>query len=483
MMPRTVKQVYDDNPSTSFASTDLIYLGKSPYSGVSDSAILVSDIYNATNLQLTLGKLNTIQDISVSSSPQFNGISLSGKSITLGGNFTTTGSFTTNFTMTGNTSVTFPTTGTLATLSDIPAPISTPISGANGGTGVANTGLTINLSSGGLGKIMISDSSGNASWATHSGVGVISAEGTASQVLVNGTSGSAQTGAITLTLPAVISTGGGTFTGSGVTGTNRITGSFTAPTGGTTNQAIYADNLSVGTSYSGINPPTNGAAIQGNLLVSSSTNTYSTTAFVNGTVGSTSGFVAGDGSASTPSHTFANDLDCGMYRTGTNGIGLSTNGSAKLTIDSAGSVSTLSSPAFLGLVTSTQSNVTGNSTFYTVISYSEIYDNQSNFNPTTGVFTAPVTGRYLLCGNIYLTGCTVGTGGAVYIATSNRSYAVAIARAASNLDWSQGIAVIADMDVGDTATMEAQGVGEAGNTQDLFGSVIGYTQFSGRLAN
>lgn len=44
--------------------------------------------------------------------------------------------------LTGNTAVTFPTTGTLATTSQIPT---LPLSGANGGTGIANTGLTITL--------------------------------------------------------------------------------------------------------------------------------------------------------------------------------------------------------------------------------------------------------------------------------------------------------------------------------------------------
>lgn len=42
--------------------------------------------------------------------------------------------------------------------------LTTPLSGANGGTGIANTGLTINLSSGSTIKVMGSDSNGNASW-------------------------------------------------------------------------------------------------------------------------------------------------------------------------------------------------------------------------------------------------------------------------------------------------------------------------------
>lgn len=45
------------------------------------------------------------------------GIANTGKTITLGGNLTTTGAFASDFTMTNTTNVTFPTSGTLATVS------------------------------------------------------------------------------------------------------------------------------------------------------------------------------------------------------------------------------------------------------------------------------------------------------------------------------------------------------------------------------
>jgi hypothetical protein len=47
------------------------------------------------------------------------GVDNSGKTITIGGNLTTTGAFTTNLTATANTALTLPITGTLATLKDI----------------------------------------------------------------------------------------------------------------------------------------------------------------------------------------------------------------------------------------------------------------------------------------------------------------------------------------------------------------------------
>ncbi|RTL14548.1 MAG: hypothetical protein EKK56_00905 [Flavobacteriaceae bacterium] len=446
-MARNVKQIYDDNPSTSFASTDLLYIGKSPYLGAADSAIKAGDIYNVTNLQLTLGKLNTIQDISTASSPSFAGITLDGKSIILGGNFTTSGAFSSTFTMTGVTSVTFPTSGTLATTAQLP---SLPLSGADGGTGTVNSGLTINLASGAVGKVLASDISGNASWADLSTLSVTSISGTSNQI-----SASASTGSVTLSLANGISlgsyqattppTGGILAPGRASFGTSTpqpddyLTVQTTGPTGitvlgafssrdGSTNQygirffgafsptngslnsvmfdtyqaqftvpfgqiisnaacfraspyvafslgqmtnhygfwydggtgpgsgaiinsygaylvkplngsitslALYAENAAIGAAYSGINSPTNGMVIQGNVLIANTANTYNTTLFVNGTVGAATAFRAGDGSASTPSYSFNTSTNTGLWLTAANSIGFSTNGTNKFTLNTS----------------------------------------------------------------------------------------------------------------------------------------------------
>ena len=82
------------------------------------------------------------------------GVDNTGKTITLAGNLITSGTNTLTFTTTGPTNVTVPTSGTLATTADLASvaggnfnanQISGIVPGANGGTGIANSGKTITL--------------------------------------------------------------------------------------------------------------------------------------------------------------------------------------------------------------------------------------------------------------------------------------------------------------------------------------------------
>lgn len=74
-----------------------------------------------------------------------------------------------------------------------------------GGTGVNNGALTITLASGTTGKVLASDSSGNATWQALSGLGVTSAQGTANEILINGLT-TVQTGVCLFTTPQAIGT-------------------------------------------------------------------------------------------------------------------------------------------------------------------------------------------------------------------------------------------------------------------------------------
>lgn len=111
----------------------------------------------------------------------FTGLSANGKTIILGGNFTTSGAFNSTFTMTGTTAVTFPTSGTLLTAATAPSSIA----------------------------------------------------GTANEIAA-----SASVGAITLSLPSAL-----TFTSKTVTGGTFNATAFNGPLGGTTPAVVHATTI------------------------------------------------------------------------------------------------------------------------------------------------------------------------------------------------------------------------------------------------
>lgn len=99
------------------------------------------------------------------------------------------------------------------------------ISGQYGGTGIANTGLTITLGSGAVGKVLASDVSGNATWQALSGLGVTSITGTTNQI-----NASASTGAVTLSLSSTIITPGTLAINGMTTGSILFTGASSVVT-------------------------------------------------------------------------------------------------------------------------------------------------------------------------------------------------------------------------------------------------------------
>lgn len=110
--------------------------------------------------------------------------------------------------------------------------------------------------------------------------------------------------------------------------------------------------------------------------------------------------------STTRSHTIGideSDTNAFLISTGTGGSVTPSSGTTHFKIDETNTCTTKPlQPCFLAYKSADSTNVTGDGTAYTVIFNTERFDIGSNYNTTTGVFTAPVTGKYLI-------GCQVGS--------------------------------------------------------------------------
>lgn len=134
---------------------------------------------------------------------------------------------------------------------------------------------------------------------------------------------------------------------------------------------------------------------------------------------------------------------------------------ALLTSTIAGEINKPLQPTFLATQV-TANNVTGDNTVYTMTYGTEVYDIASNFSG--GIFTAPVTGKYLMGSNISLSG--VDQDGLQYItiiSTSNRDYYGTYVRMWSIAAVGDGYMSVNcglfDLDAADTCRMKIRATG------------------------
>ena len=139
--------------------------------------------------------------------------------------------------------------------------------------------------------------------------------------------------------------------------------------------------------------------------------------------------------------------------------------------------------AFLANNSVTDTNVTGDGTGYTIVCDTEIYDQNSDYNNSTGTFTAPVTGRYMISSIIWISNIASAlfTTGFFSFTTSNRTYYWGLCnpstvRRITDNDMTQACSTYADFDSGDTMTI---GVSIGGSTKTL--SVASSTYLSANL--
>lgn len=373
---------------------------------------------------------------------------------------------------------------------------------------VINTGKPIEVSNGGTGATTLTNH------------GVVLGQGTAAltatavgatgQTIMGNTgadpsfTGSPSfSGSVTAATGLTVTTGGAS-----ITGTTTISGSNNAVTITSGTSALnIANDAAAGT----VNFAT-GAAVK--TVTLGSTNSTSSTAIQSGSgtlsLTSTNGamtLVSGTGAINISNDASATTVNIATGAAAKVVILGSTNGASSLalqygtadfslasatgtimTAQDTGEINYPLQPAFVAYNSADDNDVTGDGTVYTIIFDTEIFDQGSDYNNTTGTFTAPITGRYGFQVGVRLK--QLGAShllGEVLLVTSNRSYQISLANyfsmsaaAVVNGDLTINGAAFSDMDVGDTASISVT-VYNSTKTVDVFGTTSPRTFFSGNL--
>ena len=149
-------------------------------------------------------------------------------------------------------------------------------------------------------------------------------------------------------------------------------------------------------------------------------------------------------------------------------------------VDAHGFVTRAKQPAFSVYLTASQ-YIVALSTWYTIIGWTELFNTGNHFNPTTGLFTAPVTGKYQLCANVDLRNLDSAAGYYwIRLMTSNSTYGCLLdPNFTADMAYRPfSVSILADMDAGDEAYVYMY---QSGGTANQTYATVSYTTFSGFL--
>jgi hypothetical protein len=242
---------------------------------------------------------------------------------------------------------------------------------------------------------------------------------------------------------------------------NSITGNVITATGSSL-PGIKTQNNIAGSSYN---------IITGNTLIDGGA--YGIHLYANGTYTSNHNVITGN--VIRGFSTSAVQLDSGCNNNTVTG-----NHSDKLVVDNGfNNLKQTGSVAFRAYNNTLRSNVTGDGTLYTVPFDAENFDTGSNFDTTTGIFTAPTDGFYQLNATVRLEGGTNQTYAFIQIVTTNNTLQ-------QEIDVTSGVftstvAGLVYMAIGNTAVVKVQcGGGTGGKIMNIVASPSLH-QFSGFL--
>jgi len=252
-----------------------------------------------------------------------------------------------------------------------------------------------------------------------------------------------------------------TFTGAPPSGTNNIyvvhqAKSVGTITPGANSVGVTELNLSDGSSGQFIRTDGSGTLSFASVDTSSATDSFTIS-------GSTPTLTIGDAGAEDTKIVFdgnAQDFHIGLDDSADDlviGKGSTLGTTTHMSFDENGHVLQPLQPGFLAKLGTTASNETGDGTDFDVSGFGvERIDRNADFNATSGVFTAPVTGLYVLSFATLLQGITTShNDNQLKLQTSNESYTflgeISSNTTGFNGDMNVAFTMVVDMDANDTA--------------------------------